>query len=175
MSIRARRPNGKEAWNHGVAEGKISRVESSQYAHFQVNWKGLNCWRLSVTLKQTFCYFYLIDVDWNSIRLSGFFLWPQYLRAADKEGRLLKFGPMAILHQVKGLAHLYSITLETFIYLKDQNDGVFFWRGGQPLGLTGMIGKDYIWISVGHLWRTENTLWNLQRESFLFVKNRWGI
>lgn len=41
---------------------------------------------------------------------------------------------MAILHQVKGLAHLYSITLETFIYLKDQNDGAFFWRGGAAFG-----------------------------------------
>lgn len=40
---------------------------------------------------------YLINVEWNSIRLSGFLLRPQYLYTADEGGRLLKFGPFGNL------------------------------------------------------------------------------
>lgn len=64
--------------------------------------------------------FNLINVDRNSIRLSFFIfiflLWSQYLHAAD----FLNPGPLAIPHWVKALAHLYSITLWTYIYFKDR-------------------------------------------------------
>lgn len=68
---------------------------------------------------------YLINVDWNSIRLSGFLLLPQYLHAADDGAGFLSLGASAILHQVKGLAHLYSIALWTFIYFKDRKMRLF--------------------------------------------------
>lgn len=84
---------------------------------------------------------YLITADWNSIRLSGFLLWPQYLHTADDGAGFLSLGPLAILHQVKGLAHLYSIAPWTFIYFKDRKMRHF--RGdGQPLGPTAVIEKD---------------------------------
>lgn len=84
---------------------------------------------------------YLISVDWNSIRLSGFLLWPQYLCAADEGADFLSLGPLAILHQVKGLAHLYSTAPRTFIYFKDRKMR-YFWGNGQPLGPTTMIERD---------------------------------
>lgn len=40
----------------------------------------------------------------------------QQMRGAN----FLGLGPLAILDQVKGLAHLYSITLWTFIYFKNR-------------------------------------------------------
>lgn len=88
---------------------------------------------------------YQINVDWNSIRLSGFLLWPQYLSAADEGAGFLSLGPVAILHQVKVLAHLYSITLWTFIYFKEGKMRLFFlsfWGNGQPLGPTAMMEGD---------------------------------
>lgn len=56
-------------------------------------------------------------------------------------GQLLILGPLAILYQVKGSAHRYSITLWTYIYFKDRKIKVF-WGDGQPLGPTTMIEKD---------------------------------
>lgn len=60
-------------------------------------------------------------------------LWPQYLHEADEGAGFLSLGPLAILHEVKGLAHLYSIARWTFIYIKDRKMG-HFWRRWTAFG-----------------------------------------
>lgn len=84
---------------------------------------------------------YLIAVDWNSIRLSGFLLAAVSLCSRWGGADFLSLGPLAILHQVKGLAHLYSTALWTFIYFKDRKMR-HLGGNGQPLGPTTMIERD---------------------------------
>lgn len=73
-------------------------------------------------LNQRVCYF-LSDHSWLKFHQ---IIWLLALSPVSPHSRLgrgaacLSLGPMAILDQVKGLAHLYSIILRAFVYFKDR-------------------------------------------------------
>lgn len=75
-------------------------------------------------LNQRVCFF-LSDHSWLKFhQIISFLLRPQYLHIADWEvgggAACLSLGPLAILDQVKGLPHLYSIVLRAFVYFKER-------------------------------------------------------
>lgn len=73
-------------------------------------------------------YFLSDQCEWNSNRLSGFLVCPQYLYAADEGGKLLRFGPFGNLGSSQRLSSsLFHHSVDFHLFQK-QKDEAFLGR-----------------------------------------------
>lgn len=150
----------KGSWSDGVAEGEISKVEL-----FPSKLKRAELLEIERNFKADILLF-LSDRCWLKFYQIIWFLPLAPVSPCSRQGGktsyVWPYGDLASSQRLS--SSLFHHPGDFHLSQRPKRWGFFGGGGGgQPLGRTGMIGKDYIWISVGHLWKT--SLWSLQRNS----------